>query len=80
MSRVCLKFPKWEHFKPFIRCFELGPVGLDLLSTRTLSLPDGLGPIFNPLEVSLAPIPSSEPFPITVCHTIPVGHTHSLAQ
>ena len=70
VSHVCLEFPQWEHFKPSICCFEFGPVGLDLLSTRTLSFPNGLGLIFSPLEASPTLIPSSEPFPITVCHTI----------
>ena len=70
MSRVCLEFPQWEYFKPFVHCFEFGPVELDLLSIRTSSLLNGLGPIFSPLEASLALIPSSEPFPITVCRTI----------
>ena len=70
VSGVCLEFPQWEHFKPSIRCFEFGPVGLDLLSTRTLSFPNGWGLIFSPLEANPTPIPLSEPFPIIVCHTI----------
>ena len=76
VSCVCLEFPQWEHFKPSVCCFELGPVGLDLLSIKTSSLPDGLGAIFSPLEVSPTPIPLSKPFPIIVCHTISrVTHT-----
>ena len=42
VSRVCLEFPQWEHFKPFVHYFEFGLVGLDLLSTRTPSLSNGL--------------------------------------
>ena len=52
MSRVCLEFPQWEHFKSFFCCFELELVELDLL--RTPPFPDGLGPIFQSLGSQLS--------------------------